>query len=74
MIKRDFHGWLLDDAIQEIHNIVGDVRNGSKTEHAEFITGNGVIKSDIISLLNSEYGIKTNAQLGNSGVLVATIE
>jgi len=74
MIKRDFHGWLAADALQEVHNIVGEIRNTSGREDAEFITGNGVIKTSLIIMLNHEYGIKTDSQLGNSGVVVATIE
>jgi len=73
MIKRDFHGWLVEDALQEVHNIVGESRNRSASDNAEFITGHGVIKSELIELLK-QYGLTPEVQWGNSGVVVVAIE
>ena len=73
MIRRDFHGWLLEDALQEIDVIVGNVRNNQKSEQAEFITGRGVIREAILNLL-LDYGLKAEYQWGNDGVVTTTIE
>lgn len=73
MIKRDFHGWTLDEALQEIHHIVGNVRKQSKVEQAQFITGNGEIKKQIIYLLK-RYDLAPDNQWGNDGVVIVTIE
>ena len=73
MIKRDFHGYLLDDAIHEVEMIIGQVRSSGKTEEAEFITGHGKIQIAVLDLLN-DYHINSSIQLGNTGVVVATIE
>lgn len=73
MIRKDFHGYLLADAIQEVELIIGDIRNRGVTEQVEFITGHGKIQIAITELFNS-YHIAYNIQLGNSGVVVATID
>jgi len=73
MIRKDFHGYLLSDAIQEVELIIGDIRNRGVTEQVEFITGHGKIQIAITELFNS-YHISYNIQLGNSGVVVATID
>ena len=73
MIKRDFHGWLLEDALMEIDVIVGDVRQQQSTQHAEFITGRGIIRQAILNLLE-EYNLRPDLQWGNDGVVVVTIQ
>ena len=73
MIKRDFHGYALCDAIQEVELIIGDVRKKGITESAEFITGHGAIRIAITEIFNS-YHLTIHAQIGNNGTLVATIE
>jgi hypothetical protein len=73
MIRRDFHGYLLDDAIHEVEMIIGDVRNRGMSEEVEFITGHGKIQIAIMELFN-DYQISSNIQLSNTGVVVATIE
>jgi len=74
MIKRDFHGWDSVSAFQEVHNIVGDIRRHNTQEQAEFITGNGVIKTGILSILEQTYKLSPEVQWGNDGVIVVTIE
>jgi len=73
MIKRDFHEWTLADAEQEVHNIVGQVRIKGKMQQAEFITGNGVIKTVAFNILKS-YGLDPVIRWGNSGVIDVTIQ
>lgn len=73
VIKKDFHGYYLDDALQEVELIIGKVRSQQKTEEVEFITGHGVIRKEIVKLL-CEYGLEEHQDIGNSGIIIATIE
>jgi len=73
MIKRDFHGYKLEDAVDAVHAIVGDVRTAGRTESAEFVTGHGVIQKELISLCE-QYGLTANVSWSNSGVINVVIE
>lgn len=73
MIKRDYHGWLLTEAVQDVHSIVGDVRKNKKPMPAELITGNGVIKHVVMEILQS-YKLVPNVRWGNPGVIDVVIE
>lgn len=73
MIKRDFHGWKYDDALNEVHKIVGEVRMEGKLEHAEFVTGHGVIQRDVLGTLEA-YGLTASVNWSNTGVINVTIE
>lgn len=72
IITRDFHGWTLEDAIQEVHNVIGDVRLNRKQQTVHFITGNGPIRSGVADTLQ-QYGLFCEAMWGNPGVIIATI-
>lgn len=71
--NRDFHGWTLDDAVQEVHNIVGEIRMKNSQANVEFITGHGIIREEIMTVLEA-YDIPAQIQWGNSGVIVALID
>jgi hypothetical protein len=73
MIRHDFHGWTLRDAVQEIDRIVGDVRGKGSVKQAMLITGNGVIKHAIMEKLK-EYKLNPEEQWGNTGVVQVVIE
>jgi len=73
MIKRDFHGYLLSDALLETQLIIGRVRNNGIPETAEFITGNGRIKIEVFETLK-DHGLSPTVKLGNSGGIVVNIE
>lgn len=73
MIKRDFHGWLLSDAVKEVHSIVGQVRKDRRPDAAEFITGNGVIKVAVLEILES-YKLAPIVRWGNAGTIDVFIE
>ena len=73
MIERDFHGYLLEDAIREVDLIIGDIRSRGATEEVKLITGHGAIQIAVLELFN-DYHIPANIQLGNTGVVVATID
>lgn len=72
-MKKDFHGLTLDEAVQTLHNIVGEIRNNNETEDAILITGRGPIRKEVIRLLK-EYKLKPEVQLGNTGVVVVMID
>ena len=73
VIRRDFHGFMLEDAKDAVHAIVGDVRSAGRTESAEFVTGHGVIQKDLLALLE-QYGLSAMVSWSNSGVITVTIE
>lgn len=72
-ITLDFHGWRTEDALREVELQIGDARSSDMPAYAEYITGNGRIKRELLQLLDT-YGIEGREKLGNSGVIVATLE
>jgi len=78
-IHRDYHGFLLQEAMKDAEDIIYDVRARNLRlkkhvhEDVEIITGNGVIKEHLIALFE-RYGLKPSVKLGNSGVILCTIE
>lgn len=73
MIRRDYHAYRLQEALWDAEDIIGRVRSTRKSEDAEFIVGHGVIKGELLDLLES-YGLNPSVQLGNTGVVICTIE
>ena len=73
MIKRDFHGWTVDDTLKEVDRIIGDVRINNRCEHAEFITGRGAIREQITYHIR-EYNLHPETKWGNDGVIVVMIQ
>lgn len=73
MITQDFHGWTVEEALAEVHRVVGDVRMEETACTAEFITGHGVIQNAIMDELVL-MGLSPSIQLSNSGVVTVVIE
>ncbi len=73
MIKRDYHGYKLADALREVEVIIGEVRTAGNTQSAEFITGHGVIQEGVIAVCK-QYGLDARVSWTNSGVITLTIE
>jgi hypothetical protein len=80
MIRKDYHGFTLEQAMQDLHELVGYVRGGAGwafggtiSTDAEFIVGHGVIRTELLNLLRT-YGLSPTIQLGNNGVILCTIE
>ena len=70
----DFHdGSTVEEAMEWVHQIVGEIRLTGDATECRFITGHGVIKAHLVKTLES-YGITTQEQLGNPGVIIALIE
>lgn len=73
MIKADFHGYKLNEAIQCVHSMVSNVRRDFETCQCELITGHGIIRDSVIQVLKS-YGLNPTIKLGNSGVVTCLVE
>lgn len=73
MIRRDFHGLKLDQALSEVHRFVTQIRLQKKTEELQLIVGHGIIRDKVLELL-TEYNLDPSIQLGNSGVIICTLE
>lgn len=71
----DYHGFKLEDALTNAHTIIGAARmnNNKAYQEVEFITGHGVIKQELITLLQS-YGLRPSTKIGNTGCIIVTIE
>ena len=73
MITRDFHGWTIVGALEEVHRLISATRMMETTVQVEFITGHGVIQNAVIDELEKQ-SLKPSIQLGNSGVETVVIE
>lgn len=76
MIKIDYHGVTLEAALIKAHDTVGQYRAAalrSGPQDIEFITGHGVIRHELVKLLQS-YGLTPRTKLGNTGCVICTIE
>jgi len=68
VIKRDFHGYKLEDAINAVHAIIGEIRTEGRVQPAEFITGHGVIQKELLALCE-QYNLEARVSWTNSGVI-----
>jgi hypothetical protein len=73
MIKRDFHGLTVEEALRQADIIVGEVRGKGISEKADFIVGHGAIKARLIIHLK-EYKLHPEISWANSGVISVYIE
>lgn len=73
MITRDYHERTVDEALADAETIVSRLRIKRRSEDAEFITGYGVIKTQLIARL-TELGLSPSLKLGNEGVVTCFIE
>ena len=73
MARIDFHHTPLEEALDKVHQIVGEVRLNNNSMEYRFITGNGIIKPRLIQTLET-YGIKAEEEWSNPGVVRAMIE
>lgn len=76
MIVRDYHGWRIQAAENDVHLTVGRVRRREPrlAETVEFIVGHGgPIRRAVIKALD-EYDIEPRNTIGNPGSLTVIIE
>lgn len=69
----DYHGWTLDDALQDARGIIDRFRKAKHSGDVEFITGRGAIRVELFRLLEL-YKLSPSYKLGNDGVIVCLIE
>jgi len=72
-MKRDYHGFTIDEALQSVELIIGEIRNNNETKDVTFITGRGPIRKAVIVLLK-EYKLDPHIKLGNTGAVIVTID
>jgi len=72
-IQRDYHGWKLHDALFDVERHISVIREKRDCKDLELITGHGVIQHETVALLK-RYGLNPTIQLGNSGVVICTVE
>ena len=73
MIKKDFHGYRVGDAIIEAELLIGEIRMARQSQHIQFITGHGLIKDALIDLFD-QYNLKAEVVWNNTGMISVLIE
>ena len=68
MIKRDYHGYKLDEALNDFECIVNQVRMCGESEELTIVTGHGVIQKEIMSLCE-KLRIHATVSWTNSGAI-----
>lgn len=74
MIYRDYHHYRLDEAVSDAEHLISVVRMDNKgPEQARFITGHGVIREELFSLLE-RHDLEPTYELSNPGAILVVIE
>jgi hypothetical protein len=73
MINRDYHHHRLDEALADAERLIGSIRINNKAEQTRFITGFGVIRTELFNLLEN-YGLEPTYELSNPGAILVVIE
>lgn len=73
MTTVDYHNYSLADALAHAERLVFVTRTKRRTADVEFITGNGVIKTELMNLLKT-LGLSPSVKLGNDGCIICIIE
>ena len=73
MLTIDLHGYLVEDAIEEVENIIGKIRLEGREEVIKVITGHGKIQKQLMFYL-LEHDIEHIFEPGNMGAYIITVE
>lgn len=73
MTTFDYHNYTLADALAHAERLVFVTRTKRRRDDVEFITGFGVIRTELINLLKN-LGLSPSLKLGNEGTIVCIIE
>lgn len=73
MITQDLHGFNVENAIEEVHQLIGIARMSGKKHEVHIITGTGPIKEETMNVLTG-YDIEHSVQMGNNGVIRAVVD
>ena len=69
----DLHGYLLEDAINFVEKIIGEIRLSKMEKDVLIITGRGIIRKKLIEYLDL-HKIEHRFELGNDGAIVISID
>lgn len=73
MREIDFHGMTVEEAEHRLELLIGEIRMEEDSEDVRLITGIGVIMNAFLQRLEAEE-LDHHIELGNNGVIIATIE
>lgn len=73
MITRDYHGFKVIEAINNLESLIDGVRQERKTIEVEVVTGFGQIRTEVFQKL-LDYGLDPSYKLGNDGTIYCVIE
>lgn len=73
MLTIDLHGYLVEDAIEEIERAIGKIRLEGREEVIKVITGHGKIQKQLMFYL-LDHGIEHIFEPGNMGAMIITVE
>ena len=69
----DLHGYLVEDAIEEVENIIGKIRLDGREEVIKVITGHGKIQKQLMFYL-LDHGIEHIFEPRNMGAFIITVD
>lgn len=73
MLTIDLHGYLVEDAINYIEEVIGKIRLEGRDEVIKVITGHGKIQRELMFYL-LENEIEHMFEIGNKGAMLITVE
>ena len=73
MINRDYHHHTLDQALENAAKLIDIIRLDNKPDECRFITGYGIIREQLFSMLES-YGLEPSYEINNPGAIICYIE
>lgn len=69
----DYHNFTLEDALAHAERFVFVTRTKHRSDDVEFITGFGVIRTELLERLKT-LGLSPSLKLGNEGVIICVIQ
>jgi dsDNA-specific endonuclease/ATPase MutS2 len=69
----DLHGYLVEDAIEEVENLIGKIRLGGREDYIKVITGHGRIQKQLMFYL-LDHGIEHMFEPGNKGAMIINVD
>jgi len=72
-IELDFHGYTVEDALNEAEKAISDIRMNGDVATCYFITGHGQIRSALFDMLLNKYQLDPVIPLGNRGVVTVYV-
>jgi dsDNA-specific endonuclease/ATPase MutS2 len=73
MNRIDLHGYLVEDAIEEVENLIGKIRLSGREGYLKVITGHGKIQKELMFYL-LDHGIEHSFEPGNKGAMIICVD